>query len=104
YNRFSPRIKISTTVNTDQHNYSQCDVIILDTLLEKQLGIGREWTYSDPIPSGTTIITQELAIQANISIGDVINFQLLPTQFASIVPDIIYKGLTKTVNASYSDQ
>ncbi|KAA6358031.1 MAG: hypothetical protein EZS28_046442 [Streblomastix strix] len=57
YNRFSPRIRMQVSTITSRY----FEITILDSLHERELGIGRDWPYSDPIPMGGAIITEDLA-------------------------------------------
>ncbi|KAA6401809.1 MAG: hypothetical protein EZS28_002658 [Streblomastix strix] len=62
YNRFSPRIVVQTYTSNDKG----FTLTILDSQRERELGIGREWVYTEPIPAGAAIITQDLASSLKI--------------------------------------
>ncbi|KAA6390762.1 MAG: putative DUF214 family protein [Streblomastix strix] len=92
YNRFSPRIHIDVDVIKDNGDTDDCSLMIIDSLREKELQIGRDWTYTEEIPKGGVIITQRVANYQNYKIGDKIKFEMNVNDFCAITADIIYKG------------
>ncbi|KAA6378264.1 MAG: hypothetical protein EZS28_026208, partial [Streblomastix strix] len=65
FNRFSPRIHIRVEVVRKNGGKGGASIMVLDTLKEKQLQIGRNWIYTEQIPKGAAIITQHLANSQN---------------------------------------
>ena len=48
----------------------------IDTLRERDIGLGRMWPFEEPIPVGHAIVTIDLARQWGVKVGDVVQVRL----------------------------